>query len=648
MSTRRSAPKSKRRRLSGQSGSTAVAVEPDAAVSVAASAAVTMRSAWADPEERKRLRSAFFAASPYPHVMLRPFLGAAGLQAVRADLEKAGAVEKETDLFRFFQTGDIASALLQEAGSPDAAASQGAVPSKKRRRGGARGGLRSSRRGLATRAPNLAALARTFASDEFRELCAEVTQCGELSNRLDLSAQVYPKGGHLLCHDDVIGTRKISFIYYLTDPDGEWQPSEGGALELYPQVEGAARGTPAAAPTTEILPLADALVMFLVEPGVSFHAVREVRGSRARVSLQGWLHAPSLEKTMAFENRGLATLQQLLEKRALHGGDAANVVEDSNAPATGEDTEVTLTSEDTAVLSKWLSPEYLDIKHMQAVAERFAEDSYAVLTGFLREDVASSLSRALAAADRNDGFGVGVPEAAVPQYRAGAVAGWSMVGPPHLRRYLRFAPTGTDDLDAAAAAPSMTGTEAVARDVGLELHRLAQELFRSAPFRRWIQVCTRLEPRNEGHIEVRRFRPGLDYTVAARAETATPEAAELDVTLAVVADGDATSAELWGSEDVGGFESYVAADEDEDEKTAEVQETYRGADADGPLVNLPAASNALCLVMRDAKTLRFLKYLSRDAPSSRIDVAASYMVDPPADDSEEEQGSAAAPAKSGD
>lgn len=45
---------------------------------------------------------------------------------------------------------------------------------------------------------------------------------------------MYPKGGHLLCHDDVIGTRCVSYIIYLTDPDGEWPQSSGGALELYP------------------------------------------------------------------------------------------------------------------------------------------------------------------------------------------------------------------------------------------------------------------------------------------------------------------------------------------------------------------------------------------------------------------------------
>lgn len=41
-------------------------------------------------------------------------------------------------------------------------------------------------------------------------------------------------------HDDVISTRAVSFIIYLTDPDEPWTAEDGGALELYPLVEGEA------------------------------------------------------------------------------------------------------------------------------------------------------------------------------------------------------------------------------------------------------------------------------------------------------------------------------------------------------------------------------------------------------------------------
>ena len=40
---------------------------------------------------------------------------------------------------------------------------------------------------------------------------------------------------HLLCHDDVIGTRRVSYIIYMTDPDDPWVEEDGGSLELYRQ-----------------------------------------------------------------------------------------------------------------------------------------------------------------------------------------------------------------------------------------------------------------------------------------------------------------------------------------------------------------------------------------------------------------------------
>ena len=56
----------------------------------------------------------------------------------------------------------------------------------------------------------------------------------------------YARGGHLLCHDDVIGSRCVSYILYLSRPGKKWRPEMGGALELYPLAEG---GVPEAAPS---------------------------------------------------------------------------------------------------------------------------------------------------------------------------------------------------------------------------------------------------------------------------------------------------------------------------------------------------------------------------------------------------------------
>ncbi|CAE8601995.1 unnamed protein product, partial [Polarella glacialis] len=197
---------------------------------------------------------------------------------------------------------------------------------------------------------------------------------------------------------------------------------------------------------------------------------------------------------------------------------------------------------------------------------------------FLRPEVAARLSTSLEEVDAADGFAPGAEEAAVPQYSAGATDGWELLGPPHLRRYLRYSGKAEAELHEASSSSSLHGR------LGNGLQVLAEDLFASRSFRRWLQACTGLEPRAGPKPEVRRFRPGLDYTVAARTletEKSEVKVAELDATL-VFALGDGTAraggasrsssdavgdqlraaaAERWASEEVGGFESYLAADD---------------------------------------------------------------------------------------
>ena len=132
-------------------------------------------------------------------------------------------------------------------------------------------------------------------------------------------------GCHLLCHDDVIGTRRVSYIIYLTDPDDEWEERDGGALELYPlekvkyhqsnppllplfastfvchfisfafnctipfsqthctlqssivnngEENGGDQGVPCVNPTVGLLPLFNTMAVFTVQPGRSYHSVQ--------------------------------------------------------------------------------------------------------------------------------------------------------------------------------------------------------------------------------------------------------------------------------------------------------------------------------------------------------------------------------------
>lgn len=57
------------------------------------------------------------------------------------------------------------------------------------------------------------------------------------------------------------------------------------------------------------------------------------------------------------------------------------------------------------------------------------------------------------------------------------------------------------------------------------------------------------------------------------------------------------------------------------------------------MLNVAPAANTLSLVLRDEGLMRFVKYLSCAAPSSRLDIAMVYKPEP---DSEEEEEEAAA------
>lgn len=56
------------------------------------------------------------------------------------------------------------------------------------------------------------------------------------------------------------------------------------------------------------------------------------------------------------------------------------------------------------------------------------------------------------------------------------------------------------------------------------------------------------------------------------------------------------------------------------------------------MLNVSPAANTLNLVLRDEGLMKFVKYLSAAAPSSRFDIAAVYKPEPDSDDDEEAAG----------
>ncbi len=147
--------------------------------------------------------------------------------------------------------------------------------------------------------PSLLTLRDALYSPMFRAFLRAVTGCGPLSGtKQDMSVVSYRKGCHLLNHDDVIGSRRVSYILYMPLPHYQgWQAEWGGALELYPVKDGPeGLPEPEPVPSKSIPPVWNQFIFFEVQPGHSFHSVEEVvvgesEDGRQRLSISGWFHA---------------------------------------------------------------------------------------------------------------------------------------------------------------------------------------------------------------------------------------------------------------------------------------------------------------------------------------------------------------------
>ena len=207
---------------------------------------------------------------PFKYIVLDPLITKEKMRCIQHEAKmNMRATLKETDLFKIYQTGDLASLYAKT---------------------------------MQKTYPHLLDLRNALYSEEFRSFVEKLIGCRKLTDRVDCAANAYAQGCHLLCHDDVIGTRCVSYIIYLTDPDEPWEEKDGGALELYDIEEASVvvrngdrknvQGVPKTVPSATVLPKFNTMAMFAVQPGRSYHAVQEVFTDRSpRLSIQGWFHA---------------------------------------------------------------------------------------------------------------------------------------------------------------------------------------------------------------------------------------------------------------------------------------------------------------------------------------------------------------------
>ncbi|KAG2422001.1 hypothetical protein HYH02_015548, partial [Chlamydomonas schloesseri] len=116
-----------------------------------------------------------------------------------------------------------------------------------------------------------------------------------------------------------------------------------------------------------------------------------------------------------------------------------------------------------------------------------------------------------------------------PRYEAGCRDGWAPAGPPHKQRYLRY---------------GGSGAEGEGEGAGALLERVRRQLLCTPAFARLLKAFTSITMLGQAG-ETRRFRPGMDYTVAHYGILTTDP--RLDVVLTFVDDATDEAASLWQS-----------------------------------------------------------------------------------------------------
>ncbi|KAK4187981.1 putative PKHD-type hydroxylase [Podospora australis] len=602
-----------------------------------------------DKKVLEKYTSQYAKSSPYKHSVITRLVDDTLLRKVRDEIkENVHFTPKETDIYKIHQSGDLANL----DGLDDKALSK---------------------------LPSLLALRDALYSQTFRDYVSHITGCGALSGRkTDMAINVYTPGCYLLCHDDVIGSRKVSYILYLTDPDTPWQAEWGGALRLFPVVDrkgedGEVAKTPLPDYTKVIPPAWNQLSFFAVQPGESFHDVEEVyhaasekelekNGGRIRMAISGWFHIPQIgedgyvkgAEEKAAQKSGLMQLQGNPDQ---HDRPQANPVPVKKSEEEDGD-EFPLDESDLEFLLKYLAPTYLTPDTIENVAEHFEEEFSISLPDILHPKFADKLRTYIQAQEAQP-----LPEDSA-EIEKGA---WKVARPPHKHRYLYLQPGQAKTQDSP-------------------LKELLEVFLPSRQFRMWLQMATRSVV--ESHdLLARRFRRGKDYTLATgyegkprlevnigltptdgwgdaeddeededeeESEEEAPKAKNGKKGAANGKDkangkdaktngkGKAVDKEVEPEEEkeVGGHEVYMAGDDDDNEDAA----IYKTSDEDDNILFFQAASwNKMSIVLRDSGTLRFVKYVSKSAKGDRWDVSAMFDIqeqdeDPEADENGEASG----------
>ncbi len=150
-----------------------------------------------------------------------------------------------------------------------------------------------------------------------------------------------------------------------------------------------------------------------------------------------------------------------------------------------------LTASHLKYLAKYLSPSYLSASNLERLAGQFVEGSEVVMHNFLNTELVSRVKAELETEDaKYSQF-----EGRIADQDFGERSGWTLKGPASKHRYL--------SLNSKKGLKASTPV----------LQSILTELYPSPAFRAWLQVISSLVVLAYT-VEARRFRKGLDYTLA--------------------------------------------------------------------------------------------------------------------------------------
>ncbi|KAB8228144.1 oxidative DNA demethylase [Aspergillus alliaceus] len=601
--------------------------------------AARFRDGLFDPSEQQKYTEQYAQSAPYKHAVIHPLIEDSLLRAVRDEIrEHLDFTEKETDIYKIFQSGDLANL----DGLDDTSLS---------------------------RLPSLLKLRDAIYSARFREYLSSVTGSGKLSGRkTDMAINIYNEGCHLLCHDDVIGSRRISYILYMTDPDTPWQAEWGGALRLYPtttkkDAEGEDVKIPSPDFSLSIPPAFNQLSFFTVQPGESFHDVEEVyhfkegddtSKKRVRMAISGWFHIPQkgedgYEEGLEEKLAERSSLAQLQGRGDIYDLPQPKTVEYENEPeketegkgkgkVEEQPNDTEFTESDLNFLIQYIAPSYLTPDIAEEMSETFSNESSLNLEQFLSDKFSARVREYIEEQEKKE-----LPQSSD---EIQAQTGWTVARPPHKQRYMFL--------------QHSTATQ----DEKSPLQELLNDVFPSPAFRKWLTAITGADRLTSYDFMARRFRRGQDYTLASGYDGEEPR---LEFTLSLTPtpgwerggdeeeeddneqegeNAESESAPKPNSEPksendtegpaVGGYEIYMAGD-DEEEGDAAIYRSAAADEDDGILFSTSAGWNRLSIVLRDSGTLKFVKYVSAAAQGDRWDVTGEMGVEFNDDDNDEDE-----------